>query len=187
MKLSVGQAAPLFDVQDIWGRPVRLSAYRGKKTFLGFFRNTSCPFCNIRLHQLMRKADVWKDKLEMIFVFESQKEVMLRSNFHTSMSPVPLVSDPDKKLYQLYGVEQSWTKFLASHYGSKYQQVVKTAEELGFKSGLPAIEKGTTLNQTPADFLIDERLNIHTAYYSKTYDDRLPIVQLGEFAGVEVF
>lgn len=54
MKLSTGTKAPDFAVEDIYGNLVHLSDYQGKKVILGFFRNVNCPFCNMRVHQLMK-------------------------------------------------------------------------------------------------------------------------------------
>lgn len=57
MKLSAGTKAPDFEMQDINGKPIWLSDYRGKKIVLGFFRNVNCPFCNLRVHELMKMKE----------------------------------------------------------------------------------------------------------------------------------
>jgi thioredoxin-dependent peroxiredoxin len=61
----------------------------------------------------------------MIFFFESKEQVMLRSSFHQGVSPIPLISDPAKKMYSAYGLETSTTKALISHATSFAQTVVK--------------------------------------------------------------
>ncbi len=108
MKLENDLIAPVFSLKDIYGRMTDLNSYRDKKIFIGFFRHAGCPFCNIRVHALTKVHQELKAKgLEMIFFFESKENVLLRSSFHQEVSPIPLISDPEKKWYNAYGLESS--------------------------------------------------------------------------------
>ena len=72
MRLQPGQAAPDFTVTDFTGVTRTLSDYRGKKVLLSFYRYASCPFCNLRIHQLRQKAAEWEGQgLVMLAVFQS--------------------------------------------------------------------------------------------------------------------
>lgn len=44
MKLKEGNEAPDFVAEEIYGKEVKLSNYRGNKIILSFYRNVSCPF-----------------------------------------------------------------------------------------------------------------------------------------------
>ncbi|WP_338792111.1 redoxin domain-containing protein [Bernardetia sp. MNP-M8] len=176
MRLKAGQTAPLFSLEDIYGRKIDLSSYKdkNKKILISFFRNVACPFCNFRIHQLTRKKEKWKDKLEMIFFLESKKDVVLRSTFHQDVSPIPIISDEKKVLYQEYGIEKSTFKFYGTLLSAKHRTTFKTAKEMGL-----AVDSGEGLTRTiPADFLLDENLNIIEVYYGASAADHLPFERI---------
>jgi peroxiredoxin len=172
MRLKTGQSAPLFSLEDVYDRKIDLSSYKNKnkKILISFFRNVACPFCNFRIHQLTKKNEKWKDKLEMIFFLESKKEVVLRSTFHQDVSPIPIISDEKKIMYQNYGIEKSTLKWIGTMLSSKHRATYNTAKEMGL-----GIDSGEGLiNTIPADFLLDENLNIIEAYYGKNVADHIP-------------
>src|SRR3954466_6025439 len=116
MKLESNLLAPTFVLKDIYGRMIDLNAYKDKRIFIGFFRHAGCPFCNLRVHALTKVHEEFKAKgLEMIFFFESKEAVLLRSTFHKEVSPIPLISDPEKKIYNAYGLQPSGYKSAISH------------------------------------------------------------------------
>ena len=178
MRLKTGQSAPLFSLEDIYGRKVDLSSYKNKnkKILISFFRNVACPFCNFRIHQLTKKNEQWKDKLEMIFFLESKKEVVLRSTFHQDVSPIPIISDEKKIFYQEYGIENSALKFFGTLLSSKNRTTFNTAKKMGLE-----VDSGEGLITTiPADFLLDENLIVIEAYYGKNTADHLPFEKIEE-------
>ncbi|WP_291723954.1 redoxin domain-containing protein [Bernardetia sp.] len=176
MRLRNGQVAPLFALEDVYGRNIDLSSYKSKnkKILISFFRNVACPFCNFRIHQLTRKNKNWKDKLEMIFFLESKKEVVLRSIFHQEVSPIPIISDEKRIMYQKYGVENSIFKFLGTMLSAERRATFNKAKEMGL--GIETDEK--TITTIPADFLLDENLNIVEAYYGNNASDHLPFEKI---------
>ncbi len=172
MHLKANQPAPLFSITDVSDRKISLSDYKNKKKkiLISFFRNVACPFCNFRIHQLTKKNEKWKDKLEMIFVLESKKQVILRSTFHQGVSPIPIISDEEKVLYQKYGIEKSTLKWLSTMLSGERRAAFNTSRKMGL-----AIDSGEGLTNTiPADFLLDENLNIIEAYYGKNAADHVP-------------
>jgi len=176
MQLKTGQLAPLFSLKNIYGRTIDLPAYKNnnKKILISFFRNVACPFCNFRIHQLTKKNEKWKDKLEMIFFLESKKEVILRSTFHQEISPIPIISDEQRTMYQKYGVEKSTLKCLGTMFSAERIATFNKSREMGL-----GINSGEGLTNTiPADFLLDENLNIIEAYYGKNAADHLPFEKI---------
>ncbi len=172
MRLKANQPAPLFSLSDIYDREIDLSSYKNKnkKILISFFRNVACPFCNFRIHQLTKKNEKWKDKLEMIFFLESKKEVVLRSSFHQGVSPIPIISDENKIIYQKYGVEKSALRLLGTMLSAKNITTYNTAKKMGL-----GIDSGEgSITTIPADFLLDENLNIIEVYYGKSAADHLP-------------
>ncbi|AFM03011.1 Peroxiredoxin [Bernardetia litoralis DSM 6794] len=178
MRLKTGQSAPLFSLTDIYDREIDLSSYKNKnkKILISFFRNVACPFCNFRVHQLTKKNEKWKDKLEMIFFLESKKDVILRSIFHQEVSPIPIISDENKVMYQKYGIEKSAFKMFGTFISSKNRTTFNTAKKMGLD-----IDSGEKPVLTiPADFLLDENLNIIEAYYGSNTADNLPFERIEE-------
>jgi peroxiredoxin len=179
MNVDLNASAPLFEIVDIFGRNIRLRDYIGKKVFLGFFRHAGCPFCNLRVHTLSKAHQQLKEEgLEMIFFFESKKPVLLRSSFHQEVSPIPLISDPNKVWYDAYGLEESLAKSTMGHLAS----FARTAIQAKLKN-LPVhmMADGESISTMPAEFLLDENLVIRGLHYSQRLDDRMRLDEIYRF------
>jgi peroxiredoxin len=75
MRLNQGVKAPIFITKDYQGKKINLSDYHGKRILLSFFRGASCPFCNLRVHELIKKQNEFKEQdIEIIAFFSSTKE-----------------------------------------------------------------------------------------------------------------
>jgi thioredoxin-dependent peroxiredoxin len=180
MKLEASLKAPVFKLNDIYGRLVDLETYQDKKILLGFFRHAGCPFCNLRVHALTKVQQELKGKgLEMIFFFESKSTVLLRSSFHQGVSPIPLIADPEKKWYAAYGLESSMMKSAISHLTSFVQTAFKASA-----AGLPThyMKTGESISTMPAEFLIREGLVIDEVHYSERLNDRMSVDKIRAFA-----
>ncbi len=161
-------------------RTIDLEAYRGRKVLVAFFRHAGCPFCNLRVHHLLKVHEELKQQgLEMIFFFELKQAVLLRSMFHKEISPIPLISDPDKVHYNAYGLEESGPKAARGHAVS----FVSTAIQAKLK-GLPmhTMADGESIKTMPAEFLLDENGVIRELHYSQKLTDRLNMDLLHAFA-----
>lgn len=180
MSLQNIALAPLFDRKDIFGRQINLEDYKDKKLFIGFFRHAGCPFCNLRVHALTKVHEKLKAKgLEMIFFFESKESVLLRSTFHQEVSPIPLISDPEKEIYAKYGLEESKSISTKSHITSFIQTAIK-AKFKGVPMNMPEAQE--SLNTIPAEFLVDKGLRLKKLHYSKSLTDRLDLNLIEKFA-----
>jgi len=180
MRLTASTLAPIFSRKDIFGRQINLEEYKEKKLLIAFFRHAGCPFCNLRVHALTKVHQELKEKgLEMLFFFESKESVLLRSSFHQEVSPIPLISDPEKEIYGKYGLEESKAITTSSHVRS----FVQTAFKAGLK-GVPIhmMKDGESINTIPAEFLVDKGLVLKKLHYSKSLTDRLEIDLIRKFA-----
>ncbi len=178
--LDVNVSAPVFDLTDIFGRRIDLSAYKGKKVLVAFFRHAGCPFCNLRVHFLQTKyLELQAKNMEMIFFFESKEKILLSSMFHKSISPIPLIADPDKTWYQIYGIENSALKSAWSHLTSFIQTSIK-AKMKNLPMHMMADQE--SINTIPAEFLLDENLIIRKVHYSNGLNDRMSIDHIFQFA-----
>lgn len=185
MRLESNVKAPLFDLVDVFGRQVNLEEYRGKRTLIGFYRHAGCPFCNMRVHALTKSHAKLKElNLQMIFFFESKKEVILRSTFHQEISPVPIISDPENIWYKAYGIEKSGYKSAVSHITTFVQTAIKAG-----KTGVPMhlMAGDESIKTMPAEFLIDENLIIQKLHYSERLNSRMLVDEIVAFAKGEDF
>lgn len=180
MHLQNNITAPVFRLQDIYGRTIDLNDYKNKKVLIGFFRHAGCPFCNLRVHTLTKVHEQLKALgLEMILFFESKERVLLRSSFHKGVSPIPIISDPDKIWYDAYGLENSSSKSWISHFTSFVPTVIKAKSE-----GVPVhmMADGESFSTMPAEFLLDKDLVIRKIHYSERLNDRLVVEDILKFA-----
>jgi peroxiredoxin len=171
MKIQPGQPAKNFSTEDISGKPVTLHDFKGKRLMLSFYRYAACPLCNLRMHQLIQQhASLVEKNLHLVAVFQSPKESILKYVGRQSI-PFPVIADPGRMLYQLYGIESSWSGFIK---GSLRIASVTSALMKGF---FPGKMEGIK-SMVPADFLIGPDLTVQMAYYGSDIGDHLPIEKI---------
>ncbi|AHM62957.1 alkyl hydroperoxide reductase/ thiol specific antioxidant/ mal allergen [Flammeovirgaceae bacterium 311] len=176
--------APGFKLKDVFGRTIDLNEYSNKKVLLAFFRHAGCPFCNLRVHTLSKAHEELKAKgLEMIFFFESKENIILRSSFHQGISPIPIISDPDKVWYNAYGLESSGYKSAISHMTTFVQTAIKAK-----LAGVPMhpMADGESISTMPAEFLLEPGLVIRDFHYSQRLNDRMHLEHIKAFAASDL-
>ena len=180
MKLQEGNMALDFRATDIYGKEIKLSDYKGKNIILGFYRNVNCPYCNRRVHQLMgNNVKLKQSDIQLILMFESSNQKLSASVFHQGISPWPIIGDPEKRVYKLYGVEENFLKMVKTAFTSSLAQAKKDTRALN----LPK-DKDASMNLIPADFFIDKNFKIVKAHYGKHLDDHINIEEIKTFAGI---
>ena len=177
MRLDPDQPAVDFVSEDFRGDPVRLKDYRGKRTLLTFFRYAACPFCNLRVHDLITHfSELDAQGLSIIAVFESSRK-NISEYVGKQDAPFPLVPDPGKKLYTSYGLEKSvWGLLKPMSQPSKAYRAMVTE---GFRPKLHKIDGA--IHRMPADFLLDGTLMIRNAYYGTDIGDHIPVPVIRDF------
>jgi len=93
MRLQAGQAAPDFLRPDIGGISIRLCDYRGRYLLLSFYRYASCPFCNLRVHELLQRLPEFEKRgLSLVAVFQSAREGII-DHVGKQQPPFPIIPD----------------------------------------------------------------------------------------------
>ncbi|WP_018344616.1 peroxiredoxin-like family protein [Cytophaga aurantiaca] len=173
MALQLQQTAPDFNITDVFNKNISLHSYKGKKVYLLFMRFAGCPVCNLRVHSLLKQANAFKEKnIEVVLVYESSIENM-RTYLDDTAYPYTFVADPQNILYDRYGVEKSWWKFLSSMFKGLIAKAL--AGEKLFKNKPKADGK---VNRMEAEFLIDEGGKIILAHYASFLGDNIPIEKI---------
>ncbi len=119
--MEVGRPAPDFELLTDAGEPLRLSSLRGRKVILYFYPRANTPGCT-------REACEFRDQLPRI---SRKKAVVLgispdkpatQTKFKQKYQlPFTLLSDPDHKVAEAYGVWKAKTM-----YGKKTMGIERT-------------------------------------------------------------
>lgn len=165
-KIKTGDTPLPFETYDFTGEKIKLNDYKGKKIHLSFFRDASCPFCNLRLNQLIQNHIKFKNNnIEVITFFASTKDIILKyANGHKA--PFSIIPDPELKIYNLYGVETSFKAKLKTMGKPKKAFKAITSEYFNLRSL-------TTIDIVPAEFMINEIFKIDKAFYGKDFGDHI--------------
>ena len=172
MRLREVEFAPKFKTTDTQKRVFNLEDKREKVLLLAFFRYASCPLCNLRVHQLIQNQAILEQQIEIVLVFQSPIDKIEK---YVGKQDVPyrIIADPKRKLYKLYGVENSWLGFFKA-WTIKIPKVFSAV--IGHRY-LPGSMEGE-IHRIPADFMIDKNGTILNAYYGKDIGDHLPLKEI---------
>ena len=158
------------------GSPFDLDSLKGKPFMLSFFRFASCPFCNLRIHELVMRYDELPKDFTIVAVFDSPLDNLQRyADKH--QAPFPILADADNRHYRLYGIKHSVIGVLKG----MFLRMPSMLYGMFAKGYLPLTIKGS-MTTMPADFLIDKNGIIQRAYYGKDEGDHLPFEQVKAFS-----
>ena len=177
MRLQAGQKAPLFQMMSVFNEKINLTDFAGSQIMISFYRYAQCPFCNLRISKILKHSSQLQSKgLKIIAFFQSSQESILLYDGVQAL-PFPVIPDPERQIYKLYGVESSFWGVIQGflHLG----KVIDI-----FKKKLWPKKIEGDINLIPADFLINPDLTIHTAYYGTDIANHLPLSKVREFVGL---
>lgn len=170
-EITANSPAILFETFDYVGAPVRLMEFKGKRVLLTFFRDASCPFCNIRLNQMIQSYDKFSSKGIAIIAFFSSSAAEIREYAGQQNPPFPIIPDPKFNVYSEYGVEKSFKAKLRTMKNLKQVRKAMASEYFSMKSF-------SKENVVPADFMISNELIIDRVHYGKEFSDHIPIEEV---------
>lgn len=174
--LQPGQSILPFTLPSLDGTPWQLSSLEGKPYLLAFFRFASCPFCNLRLHQLIQRLEALPGDFTMVAVFESSlTELQRYAERHSS--PFPILADEGGVIHGRYGIRHSWLGVLKGML-FRFPSLLYAM----FRKGYIPLSIGGRMDTMPADFLVDRYGIIQHAYYGRDEGDHLAFEQIRHFA-----
>ncbi len=175
MRLTSGAKVKNIRLPAIDGSMFDTESVKGKPFMLSFFRFASCPFCNLRVNELVKRFDEFGNDFTIVAVFDSPLD-NLKRHAEKHKSPFPILADENNKYYKEYGIEHSVRGMLK---GMFYR--MPTLLKGMSKGYIPLRFKGS-ITTMPADFLIDREGIIQTAYYGKDEGDHLPFDTVKDFS-----
>lgn len=134
---------------------------------ISFFRFAACPFCNLRVHQLVNRFEEFGSNFKMIAIFDSPLYNLQRfTDKHNA--PFPILADESNKYYQQYGVERSFYGMMKGMIGRFH----KLFYAMFVKGYIPFPFKGSLLTM-PVNILVNEKGIVEMSYYGKDEGDHL--------------
>jgi peroxiredoxin len=169
-RLKRGDIAPGFTLPALDGSLFSLGSLRGRRTLLAFHRHAGCPFCNLRVHQLIQAhARLQNAGVRVVAVFGSTVEG-LRERVGRQKPPFPLLADPDDAIHTLYGTNRSLLGLLDPRAMPKWIE--------GYRLGIKHGSTDGEATRMPADFLIGTDLRLEAALYGSNAAEHITIEDL---------
>ena len=143
--LSPGIRAPAFHLLDQRGRPVRLGDFAGRSLLLYFYPKANTPGCTAQACAVRdAMPDLSKLNVAAVGISPDAPEQQRKFDDKNGLG-FPLLSDPDHKVADAYGV---WGE--KSMYGKKYEGIIRSS------------------------FLVDEKGSIAAAWYKISPKNTVP-------------
>jgi peroxiredoxin Q/BCP len=161
---------------NIDGSDFDIESVAGKRYLLSFYRFASCPFCNMRIHQLVTKYDELPDEFELVAIFDSPLDNLQRFTTRHH-APFPILADEANAYYKRFGVRRSLPGVLK---GAIMRMPTVMYAMFG-KGYIPWTVKGS-MTTMPLDILVDERGIVQSVYYGRDEGDHMPFDDVKEFA-----
>lgn len=175
MQKKIGDNVTTITLPAIDGSEFNLDSLKGKRYMISFLRFASCPFCNLRVNQLVNRFDEFGNNFTIVAIFDSPLD-NLQKHTEKHKAPFPILADKENTYYKAYGIEHSFWGMLKGMIG-RFPTLMKGM----FRGYLPLIFKGSLITM-PADILVDENGIIQTAYYGTDEGDHLDFEKVKAFA-----
>lgn len=175
-RLQPGTPTPDFQLQGIDGHLFDSASLRGERSLISFYRFASCPFCNLRMHEVIRRLPELEGRLDVVAIFDSPLK-SLRKHASGHHSPFPVLADPGRSIYQRFRIEHSMAGMLKG-------MILRmpTLLRAMFAHGYWPVHMDGSITSMPADFLVDENGITQTAHYGADEGDHLPWDTIAAFA-----
>lgn len=120
-RLSVGDQAPDFTLQDAAGNSVSLSDYRGNKTIVYFYPAASTPGCTKQACDFRDSLESLKGLGYAVLGISPDKTAKLEKFVANEELNFPLLSDEDHAVAEAYG---AWGE--KKNYGKVYEGLIRS-------------------------------------------------------------
>ncbi|MCI0710191.1 MAG: thioredoxin-dependent thiol peroxidase [Chloroflexi bacterium] len=118
---AVGEIAPDFELRNQDGDTVKLSDFRGQKVILFAYPKAATPGCTTQACGLRDNFPMFQDNNATVIGISPDEPKALKKWQNAENLPYTLVSDPDHKVFEEWGV---WGE--KSMYGKTYMGVIRS-------------------------------------------------------------
>ncbi len=173
--MNIGQKIPQISLPAVNGSQFDTTSLHGKKYLLTFFRFATCPFCNMRMAELVRLKKELGDNFEIVAIFQSEIE-HLKKHSNKHFAKFPILADPKKQYYEIFDVNNS----LLGMFKGMIMRMPTVITGM-FRGYIP-LEISSRLLIMPLSLLVDEQGIIQSVYQGKDEGDHLPLDRVITFA-----
>lgn len=173
---QVGHLITELSLPAIDGNRFNLKQVAGKRYLLAFMRFAACPFCQLRIHELVSRWQELNDDFTVIAVFDSPLD-NLQKHAAKQSAPFPILADEYSSYYSRFAIRRSPLGTLKAMVFRMPTLLYAMFVKHYFPSSLKG--KMTTL---PADILVDEHGVIVKIYHGRDSGDHLPFERVKNFA-----
>lgn len=168
------------ELTTLHGSTVRMPTAYGL-THLQFRRFAGCPICNVHLRTVARRHEELTDAgVTEVAVFYSQAETMQP---HQGNLPFAVVADPDRVLYDEFGVGSSVRANLhPSAWTAPLRPSTWSVVTAGLRAGATPGLHGDSMNGLPADFLLAPDGTVLEARYGRHANDQWSVEEVLDLA-----
>lgn len=176
MSYQVGDKITELTLPNIEGEEFALEQVQGKRYLLSFMRFVTCPFCQLRIHQLISNWHEFGENFTVIAVFDSPLD-NLQKQSGKEIAPFAILADENSVYYQKFSIKQS----VAGVFKAMIFRMPTLIYAMFEKGYFPYSIKGK-LTTLPTDILVNEQGIIESIYQGKDSGDHLSFAQVKAFA-----
>ena len=176
MKLKKGDKIEEITLPSIDGTTFNLEAIKGKKAMVSFYRYSSCPFCHLRINEIINKKNEFGDNFVPIAIFDCDFDDLAK-NSKKHDGNITILCDDDRVYFDKYEVQNIFFRFL---FGITIR-VDRFFRALS-KGYNPASNMSGAFLGLPADILIDENGVVEKALYGAHTANHIPMKEVIEFS-----
>ncbi|WP_305907899.1 redoxin domain-containing protein [Methylomarinum sp. Ch1-1] len=173
---QIGHLITELSLPAIDGSRFNLKQIQGKRYLLSFMRFAACPFCQLRIHELISRWQELSDDFTVIAVFDSPLS-NLQKQAGKQSTPFPILADEYSKYYDKFAIRRSLTGTLKA----MLFRMPMLLNAMFVKGYFPSSIKGE-MTTMPADILVDEQGMIVEIYHGKDSGDHLSFERIKVFA-----
>lgn len=175
-KVKVGDKITELFLPMLDGKRFEINQLAGKRYLLSFHRFATCPFCNLRIHQLIQQADNWPQQFTVVAIFDSSL-ADLQATSEKHQAPFYILADQTNQYYRQFAVERSWLKTLKGG----VIRLPQLCYAMFVKGYFPWKISGK-LHTMPLDILVDETGVVVEVQYGQDEGDHIDITRINQFA-----
>lgn len=175
-RVQRGEHIRELNLPNIDGTSFSIEQVQGKRYLLSFFRFASCPFCNLRVHQLVQQFPNFGDDFTVVGVFDASLDELQRSS-DKQQSPFPILADEDNIYYRRFAVERSYFGVLKG----MVLRFPQLCYSMIVKGNVP-LRIGGHVATMPLNILVDEQGVIQHVHYGRDEGDHLSLESVKRFA-----
>ena len=175
MKIKVGSKIENIELSTADGNIFKTSSLKNKRYLLTFYRFASCPLCNLRINEFVKRYDEFGENFTIVGIFHSSTKNLNHFTSHHK-APFILLADENYKYFKKYEVERSFFRFFISQVtlGPKIFFAM-------FKGFIPYRIKGH-IEILPVDILVNEMGVVEKVKYGKDIGDHLSFDEIKNFS-----